>query len=585
MKKLLSLLLSLSLLLTVVGPAASQATYAPYVWETLWVIPTASPSAAELDLRAELADEVTKFLDWTTYPVTPPAGCPAGMKPPGPYYMTFGYIAENFYWLNTGESVLALSETLDFLSTPLRNRVIGYLKCVMTTSSISPLSYSIADRVAHPLMNKFNYRNLYGALPDELARGYMDSSRVDVITPPAENLYAAWAFAHYVSRYEDGSLTPAWTIINNQWGNITALYNTLPNPATIYWEVMGYVGYARMAKKLGQSWSPAEQRALAGYAAGVNYVQFYRNMKTSRWCEGNGNDQPWVGVWDYCGFVAIEPYSIYQENSPFRHDGYAGQVLNNRPAMFAAEVGRFLRERTQNTVLNDPGYGINRWLSSSGSQYYPFWWETRGDKQWGLRDGGTAAPGNGENTIMHPSFAWQMFMLKAYVDGPGLSPGRAPEMHRYLDTPWGVGDPFHLQKLVTVLRMYSTVIWSETGGMVMAVTPSTPKQNAVVTIAFAVVGTGQPTLLTNPLPTGLSYSNSSTTCPGSLTGTQTIQYSGTPAAGSLCTLTIQATVSTSQRIAVTNTAQVTDGGPNSPYALSATLILNPANLFLPVIRR
>jgi hypothetical protein len=583
MRKFLSLLLSLSLLLTVVGPAASQSTYAPYVWESLWVIPNAGPSAAEQDVRAELADEVTKFLDWANYPAG--GSCPGNMKPPGPYYMTFGYIAENFYWLNTGESVLALSETLDFLSPPLRNRLIGYLKCVMTNSAISPLSYSIADRVAHPLMNKTNYRNLYAALPDELARGYIDSSRVDVITPPAENLYAAWAFAHYVSRYEDGSQTAAWTIINDRWANITTLYNKLPATAAIYWDVMGYVGYARMAKRLGKSYTQAEGRALAGYSSGVNYVQYYKTMKTSRWCEGNGNDQPWVGVWDYCGFVAIEPYSIYQETPPFQHSGYAGQVLNNRPAMFAAEVGRFLRDRAQNTVLNDAGYGINRWLSTSGAQHYPFWWETRGDKQWGLRDGGTAEPGNGENSIMHPSFAWQMFMLKAYVEGAGLSQGRAPEMHRYLDTPWAIGDPFHLQKLVTVLRMYSTVIWSEAGGTVMSVTPLTPKQGATVTITFAVVGTGQPTTVTDPLPAGLNYAGASTTCPGSVSGTQTVTYSGTPTAGSSCTITIQATVTTSQRIAVTNAATVTDGGPNSPYVLSTVLILNPANIYLPIVRR
>jgi hypothetical protein len=581
MKKLFSLLLSLSLVLTSVGPASSQATYAAYIWEKPWVVPSTAPTQGELDARAELSDEVNKFLDWA-YQTNPP-------RPPGPYYVPQGYISEDLFWLNTGESVLALSEALDFLSTTDRNRLIGYLKYVMTNPTISPLTFTISDNVPHPLLNKGNYRNLYAPLPDELARGYMNSSRVDQIKPPPENLYAVWAFAHYVSRYEETGSTPkAWDIISSNWGNVTTLYNQLPATPAIYWDIMGYVGYARMAKRLGQSFATAETRANNGYAAGVNYVQFYRNMKTSRWCEGNGNDQPWVGVWDYCAFTAVDPYSLYQENNPFQHNAYAGQVLGNKPSMFAPEIGRFLRERAQNAVLNDPGYGINRYLAPGGANYYAFWWETRGEKHWPLKDGGTQDPGNGENALMHPSFAWQMFMLKAHVEGAGLNPGRAAELHRYLDTPWAVGDPFHIQKLITVLRMYSTIVWSETGGTVMSVTPPTGKQNATITVTYSVVGTGLPITVTDTLPTGLGHTASSTTCTGgsglSVNG-NIVTYTGTPAAGTACTITIQATINTSQTLAVTNAAQVVDGGPNSPYTLTSVLILNPRTVSLPLIRR
>ena len=572
---LLTSVVLVAVLLGQARPAATQLANDPYIWQKLLVVPNASPSAAEQDVRDELNDEVLKFLAWANQ-TNPP-------RAPGPYYVAPGYIAENLYWLNPGESVLALSETLDFLPDSTRSQLIAYLKYVMQTPSISPLTFRLQNNVAHPLMNKANYRNQYPALPDELARGFITATRESEIVPPPENLYAVWAFAYYVSRYEGASTPKAWDIVNANWSAVDSLYSRAPATSRIYWDILAHIGYARLAKRLGKPFATAESRANSGYTAGANYIQFYQNMKTARWCEGNGSDQSWVGVWDYCAFAAIQPYAIYPnpESNRFNHNAYAGQLLNNRQTMFAPEIGRFLHDQAQSAVVDDAGYGLRRFLDPAGAAYFPFWWENRGDKPWGLRDANTASPGNGENAIMHPSFAWQMFMLKAHVEGAGLSPSRAETMRVYLDTPWAIGDVFHLQKLTTVLRMYSTIQWTQAdvGTTTLAVTPAAARQGQTLSFVVTVAGTGQPITLSDPLPAGLAYASNTNACPGSVNvAGNTVTYTGAPAQGAFCTLTIRANVTTAQTLTVND-------GAAPPYTLSAVALLNPLNTLLPQVRR
>ncbi|OGM27877.1 hypothetical protein A2627_01960 [Candidatus Woesebacteria bacterium RIFCSPHIGHO2_01_FULL_39_28] len=440
-----------------ISPVKAQVTYAAYIWESMWVTQNSTPSQNEQDVRNELISEVTKFLDWVNQ-TNPP-------KPPGPFYLAQGYQSEDFYWLNPGETVLVLSQTLDFLPQNVRDRVIAYLKYIMTTSNVSPLSFNISANTRHTLLDKNNYRSFYTSLPSELAPGEIQSS----VNPVPENLYAVWAFANNVSQYESSISTPkAWDIVNSNWPAVDALYRQAPMTSTIYWDIMAQIGYARMAKKLNKTapvtYSTAESRANSGYTAGTDFISFYKNTSNSRFCWGNTGIQNWVGIWDYCLFSAIGPNYLFDTSNYFRHDdvnGFAGQWETNKISMFAPEIGRFFHDKIQNTVINDAGYGINRFLATGGTYYDPFWWESKGDKTFGLRDANTAPEGNSENAIMHPSFSWQMFLLKAYVEGAGVDKTRADEMKKYLDTPWALGDNFHIEKLVTLLRMYSTVQWAE----------------------------------------------------------------------------------------------------------------------------
>ena len=416
-----------------------------YVWEKAWYIQNNQPSASEAQIRQELRSEIDVLLE---------VCCSAGSnRHLGPHYVAQGFLVEDLYWLNPAETILVLSEALEFLPPSQQERVISYLKFEMQSEAYNPLTYQIEYGIPNPLVDKQTFRAYYRPLPDELARGYLKMLDTGIITSRPENLYAAWAFAHYVSQFENPSSTPsAWELIEDNWVAIESLFRFIPDTPRTYWQIMGAIGYARMAEELGRPYQAAVDKALAGLQSGDDYVQFYYNMNSEVGCFGNNGDiQGYEGVWDYCAFSAADPYGLYDRI--YNHQEYAGAYITNRPSMFATEIGRFLKDNSQSLVMSH----LNRYLSPQGESYFPFWWENRGTKPWAVRDENTGWPGNAENAIMHPSFAWQLFLLQAYV-----FPNQTGEsMGRYIDTPISVGDIFHLQKLIATLRLYSGVQWAE----------------------------------------------------------------------------------------------------------------------------
>ena len=508
MKKSLSrqiiLFVGISLAMTstrIVWVSQAQGSFSDYIWQTAWVTQNTAPSENEQALRDELASEVQKLLDV----------CCTGQATPnhlGPYYVGAGNLNENFYWLNPAETVLVLSEVLEFLAPAQRDEVIAYLKFEMESSLYNPLAFEIEPDVPSPLVAKDNFRSFGPPLPDELAPAALS----EYIGPGPENLYAAWAFAHYVSQFEAPGPSPtAWQIIDQNWPNIEALYGQIPARPRTYWEVMAAIGYARMARQLGRPYTQAEQRALAGLNAGVDYAQFYRNMGQDEGCFGNNGDLGGhEGTWDYCAFTAVSPPVLH--NTRNDHQSYAGDFLSNRPSMFSVEIGRFLADNAQSAVENH----LNRYMAPGGESYFPAWWENKGTKPWAVRDDNTAPPGNGENAIMHPSFAWQLFMLRAMVfpDETGDS------MRLFLDTPWTIGDMFHIQKLMILLRLYSTVEWAEEDPRPPTPTPTPCPTFTSTSINTNTVTPSPPlTPLTTPIHTGTSTGTLSPTVSSTPTGT------------------------------------------------------------------
>jgi uncharacterized repeat protein (TIGR01451 family) len=475
----------------------AQGGFSDYIWQTAWVTQNISPSENEQAIRDELASEVQKLLDV----------CCAGQVTPshlGPYYVGQGYLREDLYWLNPAETILVLSEALEFLSPAQRDEVIAYMKFEMESSLYNPLAFEIEPGVPSPLVDKNSYRSFAPPLPDELAQTKLSAP----VTPRPENLYAVWAFAHYVSLFEAPGASPAaWQIIDNNWANIEALYSEIPTTPRTYWEVMASIGYARMARQLGRPYTQAEQRALAGLNAGLNFNQFYQNMGQYVGCFGNNGDLGgYEGTWDYCAFSAVSPDVLYDTRND--HQGYAGEILSNRPSMFGVEIGRFLRDNAQSAVVNH----LNRYMDPAGASYFPYWWENKGTKPWGVRDANTAEPGNGENAIMHPSFAWQLFMLRATV-----FPGETGDsMRQFLDTPWAIGDVFHIQKLISLLRLYSTVEWAEEDPR-----PPTPTPTPCPTFTLTSISTSTASSTLTP-PTTSTHTGTATQTPSptaSSTGT------------------------------------------------------------------
>jgi hypothetical protein len=101
-----------------------------------------------------------------------------------------------------------------------------------------------------------------------------------------------------------------------------------------------------------------------------------------------------------------------------------------------------------------------------------------------------------------------------------------------------------------------------------------------------MVGTGETLNLSDPLPAEFTYVSHTSVCGGDSynAGTRTLTYSGQPASGAVCLITLETTANTAQLLSVTNTATLTKGA-SSPLALSATVGLNYKLVYLPIVRR
>lgn len=145
-----------------------------------------------------------------------------------------------------------------------------------------------------------------------------------------------------------------------------------------------------------------------------------------------------------------------------------------------------------------------------------------------------------------------------------------------------------------------TIYWKTVDGAIIALqaavdptgsrktaSPAAAGENETITFAITVAGTGKLTTVTDQLPTPLTYLSTTTTCPGTVgysDTTRQVTYSGAPSAGSSCVIEISTRVNTDQRMVVTNLATV-DNGLVSPYEVSALVILNGLDVYLPLIMK
>jgi uncharacterized repeat protein (TIGR01451 family) len=120
-----------------------------------------------------------------------------------------------------------------------------------------------------------------------------------------------------------------------------------------------------------------------------------------------------------------------------------------------------------------------------------------------------------------------------------------------------------------------------------SVTPSGASQGQQVAYTIQIVGDGSPVALSDPLPAALAFVNNSLTTSGggqqASYNTGTITWSGTPAPLTIVTIAYAATLNTSAIQPVSNIASVTRSGATKQ--LTAVVIANPKQMFLPVARR
>jgi uncharacterized repeat protein (TIGR01451 family) len=193
---------------------------------------------------------------------------------------------------------------------------------------------------------------------------------------------------------------------------------------------------------------------------------------------------------------------------------------------------------------------------------------------------------------VHPSFAWQLFMLRAAV----FPNQTGDSMRPFLDTPWAIGDNFHLQKLVTLLRLYSTTIWAETNPLAALhyskqVVPTVAATDEMVSYTLHILNQGTPltttTWITDTMPPLLTYvPNSLSASSGSANyaGGQ-ITWSGLISDTNQVVIQYQATIDTSMVALLNNTARFYNAvADDTPVLRTATVIANGKGVYLPIIR-
>jgi uncharacterized protein DUF11 len=121
------------------------------------------------------------------------------------------------------------------------------------------------------------------------------------------------------------------------------------------------------------------------------------------------------------------------------------------------------------------------------------------------------------------------------------------------------------------------------------VTPGSADQGQHASYTIQIVGDGAAASLTDQLPTDLSLVSGPSTTPASVpaatydSATHTIAWSGSPADAVIVQIAYTVTVDRATTGLVANTATVTHGG--TPTNLTAVLVANPLQSFLPALRR
>lgn len=299
-------------------------------------------------------------------------------KPPGPPEVT--YVASgNAYWIDPGELLYTMAMAYPYLDVDLQSDVRNYMASEM--ARYPPLrDLPWGD---NPWLKEGVARERY-QVPFR--------SELNSWPPPASNLSAIYALWLWSKNTGD------WSYARGHWPDVASLFESRKDNLRFYADVSGAIGYARLAKTLGEdsAYQEGVQVALTGLEAGL----------------------------DFAGF------------SDFAADTYLGPRGKNTgwsaPVFFGLtpELGLYLREQTAgaaNTYL----------LSLENGDGLRWWYLTRA---------GDHAE-TGETSYLAPTAAWSHFLAHAYILGDSQS-----TLMSWLDWSWGKGDLYSIQKTVTAIQ-------------------------------------------------------------------------------------------------------------------------------------
>jgi len=342
--------------------------------------------------------------------------------------------------------------------------------------------------------------------------------------PPLSTLYALWTWA---------DATGDWAYLKDHWLQIKALFDDKKDEVDSYAAISGAIGYARIAAHLGHAAEAQEGEnvAVAAMTTGQNFA----------------------------AFLAI---------ANARYPDPRGQTAGLRAPVFfglVPEVGRFLHDTNGDTVTI---------YLDALTDYYDgqfLWYLTR----LGLQKE------DGESSFHGPELAWSVFLAQAYIQGADYT-----ELRDYLDWPWGLGDPYYLQKLVATIEASDLPDFSSS---TKQVSKRIPASGETITYTVILRNSGAPltgtAYLTDVLPAGLSH------VPGTVSASLgdadyaggSILWNGVLSSTSTMTLTYAAVAEeTSMPTVIANTATVDVGGYGI-FTCSTTIIVDGYPIYLPLM--
>ncbi|MBX6771938.1 MAG: PQQ-binding-like beta-propeller repeat protein [Chloroflexi bacterium] len=357
----------------------------------VWTEPTRPVSAPPADLVQALQQHISAMIASNQHLM--PYYLERGMHGSGSWPPSVSNGSEpaivqnsNAFWFDPGELVLTLSMAFPYLSSSLQGQVLSYLKTEMNRfPPLQPLPWPPGSWLATgqareyypvPMRNATNWPSVWPP-PG----------------PPIQTIYALWAYARY---------TGDWSYVSSQWSSIRSLFYARKDAINSYAEIAGAIGYARIARQLGNTSeaSVGESTAVAAMQNGYSFAQ-------------------WLAAAN----------SLYPPNVD-----YSWEPPGRRAPVFfglTPEVGRYLRD----TNLAAVQYTINDVAGYPNGSY--LWYATR----LGLQ--GEVA----EASYHTPEIGWSIFLAQAYVQQAGRV-----QLRYWLDRPWGLGDLWYLQKVVATIE-------------------------------------------------------------------------------------------------------------------------------------
>ena len=299
------------------------------------------------------------------------------------------------FWYDPGELIYTLSIAYPYLNSTLQAQLKSYLQAEMNRyPPLQGLPYNSSwltqgvAREPYPVPIRATNSNMW---PPPGA--------------PIQTLYALWAYGRY---------TGDWAYLSSQWSNVQSLFYAKSNSIDSYAEIAGAIGYARIAKQLGNT-----SEANAGAAAAVSAMQTGYNF--AQWLSSAN--------------------SLY---APFQ-PAYAQLEKPGRraPVFFGLtpEVGQYLHDTNVAAVQ----YTVNDVTGFPSGTY--LWYATRVGLQGELS----------ESSYHFPDIAWSIFLTQAYA----LQQNQA-QLRYWLDRPWGLGDVWYLQKLIATMEAPGAAAYSST---------------------------------------------------------------------------------------------------------------------------